>query len=600
MNIFNIQHIKAKIVHYLFQVNSSSSNNSNAIFYLSQYRDKELVINEATSPPSLSISIVTYNSKKWMHNFFKSLPQSGIDFLNTELLICDNGSSDGTVEEIQNLVKEFTFKKVLIQQSGNIGFGAGHNKNISEANSEFILITNVDLEFEANSISMALSKAQHSIKQIVSWEFRQIPYEHPKYYDPVSQLTNWNSHACVLLRTCVVKEIGGYDENIFMYGEDVEMSYRLRSKGYLLSYYPHSVVTHHTYESAGQIKPIQYWGSTFANWYLRLKYGNFIDILAIPKLYFILLRNPEPYPNAHQDIRNNFKKLRSIFLSTLINRNLKVKNIFGFYDYDYEFIRDGAFYVIQKPIHSGPLVSVITRTIKGREQFLSQCIQSVKNQTYPNIEHIIVEDGGNSYENLIQSKYKERNLKYFGLPKLGRSVAGNTGLSKATGMYCLFLDDDDLIFADHIEVLLTELLKDKKCVASYTPSLEVKTNYSSNPYTEASISAPAALKQDFNFERLVQSNFITIQSLLFQKNLFETRGGFQPEIDYLEDWNLWLRYAYLNQFKYIEKTTSLYRVPAEVSINTRRSKAFDESFETVKNKNEESLSSINTPTLVIS
>lgn len=585
MNIFNINYLKAKIADHLFKYDSFSKNNNNSIFHLSKYRNTKLINNENKITNQLSISIVTYNSKKWLSKFFESLNNSGIDFLNTEILICDNGSTDGTIEEFNRILKNLKFKKILIQQFGNIGFGAGHNKNIFLASSPYVLITNVDIEFEPNSIALILEKASLSVDQIVSWEFRQIPYEHPKYYDPVTQLTNWNSHACVLLRTNAVKQIGGYDENIFMYGEDVDLSYHLRSKGFLLSYYPDAVVTHNTYESAGQIKPIQYSGSTFANWYLRIKYGNLADILAIPKLYFILLRNPEPYVNAHKDIRHNFKKLIRLFIKTILSRKLKVKNIFSFYEFDYEFIRDGAFYEIQKPIKTGPLVSIITRTYKGREEFLKQCINSVKNQTYKNIEHIIVEDGGNTYENLLSNKSNSLNTNYFSMPKVGRCVTGNLGLSKANGDYLLFLDDDDLIFADHIEILLSEILKNKDVVAVYTPSLEVKTEYSTKPYTETSINKPEGLKQNFDFEKLNHSNYITIQSILFQKNLFETRGGFNEEIDVLEDWNLWHRYAYLNKFKYIEKTTSLYRVPADVIANEKRSALFANQYEIVRDIN---------------
>lgn len=597
MKIFNLSYIKAKIAEQLFKINSYSENNLKSIFDLSSFRSENLYTN-SNNINEVSISIVTFNSKKWLVNFFKSLDNSGLDFSNAELLICDNGSTDGTIEEFKKILVDKSFKKVNIIKGTNIGFGAGHNKNIELATSPYILVTNVDIEFEPNSIETILKRANESSLKIASWEFRQIPYEHPKYYDPVSQLTNWNSHACVLLRTSAIKEVGGYDDNIFMYGEDVDLSYSLRSAGYLLSYFPDATIIHNTYESAGQVKPVQYSGSTFANWYLRLKYGSFLDILAIPKLYLTLLRNPEPYKNAHQDIRANFNKLKKLFIKTILNKNNKVKIKFGFYEYDYEFIRDGAFYKIIKPLSNGPLVSVITRTYKGREEFLRQALISVKNQTYKNIEHIVVEDGGNTYVDFFKNNDDFNNIKYITLSKVGRCVTGNAALKVAKGEYFLFLDDDDLLFADHIELLLAELIQHKDYVAAYSPSIQVDTQYTTKPYTETALSKPIALQQEFNIEKLNQCNYITIQSILFQKNLFETRGGFDENIDVLEDWNLWLRYAHLNQFKYINKTTSMYRVPAEEGKYEQRKQILDRAYDEVFKLNQDYLSKIKSATKI--
>ena len=70
---------------------------------------------------------------------------------------------------------------------------------------------------------------------VASWELRQAFSEMPKYYDPVTLETNWSSHACILIKREVYEKVGGYDKNIFMYAEDVEFSYRLRSQGYVLN-----------------------------------------------------------------------------------------------------------------------------------------------------------------------------------------------------------------------------------------------------------------------------------------------------------------------------------------------------------------------------
>ena len=166
----------------------------------------------------------------------------------------------------------------------------------------FCLITNIDLVFEKDSLRRLASTACADNAQAAAWEMRQKPYEHPKFYDPVTGTTNWNSHACVLLRRSAVESVGGYDDTLFMYAEDVELSYRLRRAGYLLRYCPAAVVWHYSYESTTQVKPLQYTGSTFGNLYLRLKYGNFGDIIAIPLLAIRLLASTEVFPGSRQHL----------------------------------------------------------------------------------------------------------------------------------------------------------------------------------------------------------------------------------------------------------------------------------------------------------
>ena len=60
---------------------------------------------------------------------------------------------------------------------------------------------------------------------------------------------------------------------------------------------------HDTYPEAGEVKPVQYIGSTFASLYLRLKYGTLKDVMAIPTLQRMLLNNPQPYKGASRSER---------------------------------------------------------------------------------------------------------------------------------------------------------------------------------------------------------------------------------------------------------------------------------------------------------
>ena len=104
-----------------------------------------------------------------------------------------------------------------------------------------------------------------------------------------------------------------------------------------------------------------------------------------------------------------------------------------------------------------PLISVII-PVYNAAPYLEQCINSVKEQTWPNIELIIVDDGSTDGSLAILSKFGGPNVKLIQQENSGASVARNIGLSKAKGTYIQFLDADDLLSADKIQAQMDVLL----------------------------------------------------------------------------------------------------------------------------------------------
>jgi GT2 family glycosyltransferase len=604
--VVKLQVLSDKVKHNTSQVNSSMNQPA-----LQAIVEERLVISKkkfletsttqsanAFNAVDIDISLVTYNSGKWLARFFDSVERLDFPLSHIKIYALDNGSTDDTVPQLKEAQKKLKTLGIVmhITQGPNVGFGAGHNANSKLGHAPLLLVSNVDLFFEPASLKEVVAQANQDDQNVAAWEFRQKPYEHPKYYDPVSGLTNWNSHACILIRRDAFQAAGGYDENIFMYGEDVDLSYNFRAKAYLIKYVPKAVVWHDTYEDAGQVKPLQYAGSTFASLYLRLKYGTIKDVMAIPALQRMLLNNPPPYKGAHDAVRANGKKLLVKAISGLTQRK-QTKASFPFRVFDYDLTRAGAFHRLEAFPSEAPLVTIITRTYAGRSTYLQQAIISVANQTYPNIEHIIVEDGGNTHQALCQHATQTINprLNYLSLAKVGRCVAGNGALEAAKGRYCLFLDDDDLLFADHIEVLCGALLKMPNAVAAYSPAMEIHTDVVSKitgEYIEAQYSFPAGLSQEYSFDKLRIHNYIAIQSLLFDRQLYVERGGFDTSLDYLEDWNLWVRYGWSNTFIYVPKLTSMYRVPASAAEFQRRFELLNGAYAAVCQSNADALTQL--------
>lgn len=542
----------------------------------------------------IDLSLVTFNSSKWLSSFFLSLESQDFSLDEINLAVCDNSSQDLTFQ----LLKEYQekslnlFASIQIFKRPNRGFGSGHNFNFTKTNSPFILVTNVDLEFEKSSIQKIVSLAAQDGQEYASWEFRQKPFEHPKYYNPITLETSWSSHACVLLQREAIEKVGGYEEKIFMYGEDVELSYRLRAHGYKLRYCPGCVCWHYSYQYANQIKSLQFFGSTLANSYIRIRYGTLRHILAIPQMYLALFKGQQAFPRYRLQIIVNFLKILFNFIYFVQTRpHIQNPTQFPIRGWDYEMVREGAFYEF-KPYDESPdslpLVSVITRSYSGRLPYLKECLQSIENQTYPNIESIVVEDGSETSKHYVESLINSSphvTYKYFSVPKKGRSHAGNFGLSQATGQFLVFLDDDDLFFADHLEVLVYELIHHPQYPAVYSIAWEVSTEViSSDPLSYIEKSHNVAHNQVFSKAILWHHNFIPIQTILFHRSLYDYNGGFDENLEYLEDWDLWIRYSASNNFLLIEKLTSLYRVPWHRQIHLDREKNMLQAYKLVVQK----------------
>lgn len=518
--------------------------------------------------PLLDLSVVTYNSSKWMVSFFESLVKQDYPVSRIRLFVRDNHSSDDTITACRQAASLYgeLFQGFHITTGENLGFGYGHNRNLEQGNAAYFLVTNVDLEFSPDSIRQVIAAAEADAMDVASWEFRQKPFEHPKWYNPVTLETHWSSSACILFRRSALEAVGGYEERMFMYGEDVELSYRLRDQGFRLKYSPKAVCWHYSYENAGQLKPLQFFGSTLANFYIRLRYGSLSQILAGFFLYFSLYVFHPPVPSLWRGLlHNGLCMIRNApyFLQTRKHS----KDRFSLRRWDYERVREGAFHSCHALTAPAPLVSVVMRTYSGRLPWLREAVASVLNQTYPNIELIVMEDGSNearSYLEEVADTEKLASVVYRALPKVGRCKAGNAGLVQATGEFVVFLDDDDLFFAEHVEVLLAELIIRPEIGAAYSLAYQVPTRVDSlNPLRYEETMHDIFHHQPFSRPVLWHHNYLPIQAVLFRRTLYEQYGGFDESMENLEDWNLWTRYSIRHDFLLVEKATSLYRVPGD-------------------------------------
>ncbi len=413
--------------------------------------------------PKLDISIVTYNSQKWIPVFFQSLLNQNYPKEKITLLITDNDSSDGTftlLERCRDMYRG-VIDDIRIFRRRNLGFGCGHNSNLKYATSDYVLVANIDIEFESDTLSVCLASALTDSPDVAAWECRQKPYEQNKYYDYLTLETAWVSGGCVLFRRRALADINGFDPSIFMYCEDVEVSYRLRSLGWHLRYLPWAVVWHYAYEKPGQVKPLQYAGSIFGNIYLRLKYGDFWQISAIPVLVLQQLLSHQPIRRHRRIVIDQLVNNVGTIPKSLLNRNKGARK-FGFLGWEFEKIRAGRFHTLHPLPASPPTVMVILRHGKHHMHWLRESLYSILNQTYTRIKLVIIEaihtDMVNAVEGLGSQTGWDISVLNLNTCETEKDLYSNL-LTAYDFEFIQLIDTSQAIFADHIEVLVQTLME---------------------------------------------------------------------------------------------------------------------------------------------
>lgn len=223
----------------------------------------------------ISVIIVNWNTKRLLEDCIRSVIKFTKD-LSYEIIVVDNGSTDRSPE----LIKKKYPKIKLIENKENLGFTKANNQGIKVAKGEYVFLLNSDAYLIENSlkklIDLAKSKenlgalgplllnpdrsTQQSVgffphlPQMFFWlsflddlplgQFLN-PYhvDHDSFYKSGSEV-DWVTGAAYLLPAKVIKEVGFLDEKIFMYGEEVEWSYRIKKAGYKIFFSPATKIVH--------------------------------------------------------------------------------------------------------------------------------------------------------------------------------------------------------------------------------------------------------------------------------------------------------------------------------------------------------------------
>ncbi|MEE8429196.1 MAG: PIG-L family deacetylase [Gammaproteobacteria bacterium] len=198
-----------------------------------------------------------------------------------------------------------------------------------------------------------------------------------------------------------------------------------------------------------------------------------------------------------------------------------------------------------------PLVSVIMRSI-DRPQ-LEEALHSVDLQTYPNIEVIVVNAKGHGHSQIGKKGRRFTVRVAGGGEALPRSRAANIGLEKARGDYIIFLDDDDMFYPSHVAGLMEAIQGSDSAKAAYAGVREetIRRDGSKGPVV--------IRNSPFNVQKLFVENFIPMHAVLFDRSLLDNGVRVDENLQFYEDWDLWLQIALRSPFVHVDKISACYR-----------------------------------------
>jgi GT2 family glycosyltransferase len=239
----------------------------------------------------LSIIYVNWNSVPFLRESIASVYENtqGISF---EIIVVDNASPQGGVDALQEQFPEIT----IIKSERNLGFARANNTGFRNSSGSYILLLNPDTKLAGPAINIMLEniralpdagtmgckllntdlsvqitsiqKFPTILNQVLDAEYLQLRWPHcplwdigPLFSDHVKLLkVDVISGACILVRREVFEQVGMYSEEYFMYGEDIDLNYKIKRAGFTNYYVGEAEIIHHGGKSSS-LQAASHWAT---------------------------------------------------------------------------------------------------------------------------------------------------------------------------------------------------------------------------------------------------------------------------------------------------------------------------------------------------
>lgn len=201
-------------------------------------------------------------------------------------------------------------------------------------------------------------------------------------------------------------------------------------------------------------------------------------------------------------------------------------------------------------------ISTVVRT-KNRPDLLKKALTSLSNQTFKDFEVVLVNDGGDDIPEIINLYSKYFPIRYIhNENSLGRTPALNIGVAESSGNWIAFLDDDDIVYPWHLDMLFKKASNEEKIRCFYS-------NYNRSIFRTA--------KDDYAFltqsiepwpydrNELLVRNRMPIHTWLVHRSAFNEAGWFDESMSMLEDFEFLIRLSQITDFSHVNRISCEYR-----------------------------------------
>ncbi|MBD0823839.1 glycosyltransferase family 2 protein [Aestuariibaculum marinum] len=352
---------------------------------------------------NLSIVILNYNVRYFLELCLKSV-QAAVTDIEAEIIVVDNDSEDDSCKMVKELFPEVK----LIENSENFGFSKGNNIGIAQAEGEYICILNPDtvvaedtflklLKFADSKSDLGIvgCKLINGVGEFLPESKRNVPYVKVAFKKMLGNSELYYANhidengigkvkilvgAFMLMKKDVFLDVGGFDEDYFMYGEDIDLSYSVYKAGYTNYYFGETTVLHYKGESTLRDKHYvrRFYGAMQIFYQKHFKKNVLCDftVWSAVKMAYLINRAP-------------VKKIKQVntyaFMSTQMNESLKA--------------------------------------VLPKEVVLKNCLESIQDTT-----EIIFDGNSWKYKDIISAIEKKKNCKsvtYKILPKDSSFIIGS-------------------------------------------------------------------------------------------------------------------------------------------------------------------------------
>lgn len=235
--------------------------------HFKQHRNSTKMIAVKTPPekhanghPLISVVILNYNGWGLLEKCVRSVLDS--DYKNLEVIVVDNASTDGSLENIREIIQENKNVKIIANKK-NLGFALGNNVGINASRGKYVVLLNNDTEVSKDWLNgiarimesdpdVGICEGKILVDNKVTYPgfsfnpyvgFAKMPEKDQGQYDYPHEIFSTKG-VCVVLRRALIEKIGLLDSSLWITAEILDLCWRARLAGYKILYVPKSVIHH--------------------------------------------------------------------------------------------------------------------------------------------------------------------------------------------------------------------------------------------------------------------------------------------------------------------------------------------------------------------